>query len=951
MNTTRGEHSGLEALRRLNDRYDPLGPRASNSLLTKILATKAVEISGLRREIENVERLCLEYETRTGTPLAEDLRMVVVEQLLKEPLKTHVNLNTDRLSTYPLLRSEIMKYAERIEHDNRQEGPMLMDLDPLTRSPKGKGKKGTAAASAAGPKGWNSKTACFRCGREGHTKAECWSKTTIDGTPLEPRKDNNKGKGKTKGKNKGKSKSKGRGAPGVNELEETSAQGATEVSETLGFLCMLTASEGSSEEPEMNKNRNGKAEPPALERSSDLRPPLQRRKKVDMRPPLPRKRLRSSTALTQDELDSYFMTSQGQRENQNKAEIKANNTGVRIVAHAIAGKYSQELRQEDDEPKRQELKARMQQVKDMVKNVNKNWSARLRSDLRAGKPKSLAFAKEKSRQRAAQHRAEKRTHAGLSGLELRRKWEEDLDRKRCKIDIGDSQIDGIEEDAENEMEHKWVPEPVTAKDRQHLHAHDSKKEKDLVEGSSSVFAREWGTPGWLARRQEKQKQKQRERRKQKRQEEKQSCHSSPRSSHQRSSTTVSSRLGGWANDSNDSWHELYSCYAKESWQDNGHIEFIVDSGASASVITTSTATSLPLHSLGVQKSYTSASKNLLKPLGYRDIPLEVAPNVVKGIRAEVLKVHKNLLSVGKMVQNGCRVVFDRQGSYIETGKDRQRVPLEYRIGVFVLSGKLVDPPQKREDEPKLLASSVASTDERQELRKGVAFSSDSLEKANSVTHSKKEGIKQQQEGRKAQKCSSQMSERVERGSQNAEKNSQKPEERAVASTAGSTGSVSDSLMPPPPGLYFLGFGASGSSSSNGPLRDVVEDVPEGTEAMDEECADEPDEQEAGISRAVAFPIRPTEKMIQEHEVCHLPFRSWCPHCIKGRGRTNPQKSHAEHHKQDSIPVATIDLTYPTWGASRMPPTFRFWLCEKESAKEYGHTNLRQRITSMQNEHY
>ena len=234
------------------------------------------------------------------------------------------------------------------------------------------------------------------------------------------------------------------------------------------------------------------------------------------------------------------MTSQGQRENQNKAEIKANSTGVRIVAHAIAGKYSQELRQEDDESKKQELKARMQQVKDVV---NKTWSARLRSDLRAGRPKSLAFAKEKSRQRAAQHRAEKRTHAGLSGLELRRKWEEDLDRKRCKIDIGDSQIDGIEEDARNEMEHKWVPEPITARDRQHLHAHDSKKEKELEEGSSSVFAGEWGTPGWLARRQEKQKQKQRERRKQKRQQEKRSCRSSPWSSHQRSSTTDSSRLG------------------------------------------------------------------------------------------------------------------------------------------------------------------------------------------------------------------------------------------------------------------------------------------------------------------------------------------------------------------------------------------------------------------------
>ena len=30
------------------------------------------------------------------------------------------------------------------------------------------------------------------------------------------------------------------------------------------------------------------------------------------------------------------------------------------------------------------------------------------------------------------------------------------------------------------------------------------------------------------------------------------------------------------------------------------------------------------------------------------------------------------------------------------------------------------------------------------------------------------------------------------------------------------------------------------------------------------------------------PLLPSEKDVQEHQVTHLPFRSWCPHCVKGR---------------------------------------------------------------------
>ena len=39
-------------------------------------------------------------------------------------------------------------------------------------------------------------------------------------------------------------------------------------------------------------------------------------------------------------------------------------------------------------------------------------------------------------------------------------------------------------------------------------------------------------------------------------------------------------------------------------------------------------------------------------------------------------------------------------------------------------------------------------------------------------------------------------------------------------------------------------------------------------------------------RSPNTPIR-AEK--EEHEATHIPFRSWCPYCVKGRGRNTPHK--------------------------------------------------------------
>ena len=74
-------------MRRLNNRFDPVGPRSAKSHLQQIMATKAVAIAELRTAVEKLERKFEDYKLRAGTPLAEDVRMVILEQLLVDPIR------------------------------------------------------------------------------------------------------------------------------------------------------------------------------------------------------------------------------------------------------------------------------------------------------------------------------------------------------------------------------------------------------------------------------------------------------------------------------------------------------------------------------------------------------------------------------------------------------------------------------------------------------------------------------------------------------------------------------------------------------------------------------------------------------------------------------------------------------------------------------------------------
>ena len=78
----------------------------------------------------------------------------------------------------------------------------------------------------------------------------------------------------------------------------------------------------------------------------------------------------------------------------------------------------------------------------------------------------------------------------------------------------------------------------------------------------------------------------------------------------------------------------------------------------------------------------------------------------------------------------------------------------------------------------------------------------------------------------------------------------------------------------------------------------------GEEELDEE-------QEAGKRgiRKLHDPKLPKEDEVKEHYLSgHMPYRSWCPHCVKGRGKEMDHKKGED--EQGGIPEYHMDHCFP-----------------------------------------
>ena len=78
---------------------------------------------------------------------------------------------------------------------------------------------------------------------------------------------------------------------------------------------------------------------------------------------------------------------------------------------------------------------------------------------------------------------------------------------------------------------------------------------------------------------------------------------------------------------------------------------------------------------------------------------------------------------------------------------------------------------------------------------------------------------------------------------------------------------------------------------------------------EEQEADEEEQMEAAEVRAKRGPTEPTEAEMLKHEATHVPYRSWCQHCVRGRGRRKPHYRRDEGEGGNKAPKVSMDYFF------------------------------------------
>ncbi|MDA8582760.1 hypothetical protein N9L68_00975 [bacterium] len=84
---------------------------------------------------------------------------------------------------------------------------------------------------------------------------------------------------------------------------------------------------------------------------------------------------------------------------------------------------------------------------------------------------------------------------------------------------------------------------------------------------------------------------------------------------------------------------------------------------------------------------------------------------------------------------------------------------------------------------------------------------------------------------------------------------------------------------------------------------------EAEEMLCGDCVDAGEDEEGAKPRTCRKPKLPSKKEIEEHEATHLPFRSWCRFCVRGRGRNTPHRGHEGVEEDDFVPRIALDYHF------------------------------------------
>ena len=73
--------------------------------------------------------------------------------------------------------------------------------------------------------------------------------------------------------------------------------------------------------------------------------------------------------------------------------------------------------------------------------------------------------------------------------------------------------------------------------------------------------------------------------------------------------------------------------------------------------------------------------------------------------------------------------------------------------------------------------------------------------------------------------------------------------------------------------------------------------------------------EARVLKTLVSPEKLTEKEVQEHDLTHCSYRSWCPVCVEAAGREDQHRRRKEKADEGEVPTVGMDYNFLSDGVA------------------------------------
>ena len=113
------------------------------------------------------------------------------------------------------------------------------------------------------------------------------------------------------------------------------------------------------------------------------------------------------------------------------------------------------------------------------------------------------------------------------------------------------------------------------------------------------------------------------------------------------------------------------------------------------------------------------------------------------------------------------------------------------------------------------------------------------------------------------------------------------------------------------GTSVTGYTAAENNERISPVEQNDNEIARGVHWL-EKAKDEEEENERRMKQ-IKDPGQPTQEEVDEHELTHCPFKSWCSHCVRGKAAEDPHRrkksAEKDQEREEGLPTVSLDYCF------------------------------------------